>query len=124
MSASRLLRLAAPILVALGCGPARAQDISPQALTHYAYCIEQAQQYGFVFQGQRGIAYRCRDEVAVAYFNDLGRQRRRAVDRIERNATGVYDLRAIRDVGFCWHKIENELRQPVSFWGCDIYVAF
>jgi hypothetical protein len=110
---------------------ARAQvNISPQALAHRAYCIDQAEQNDLVFlgayviRGERGITYRCRDEVAVAYFNDLGRRRGRVEDRVEENPTGVYVLRPIFGVGFCWHKIEDELRRPVSFWGCDIYVAY
>lgn len=112
-------------------GVARAQvNISPQALTHYAHCIEQAEQndviyFGaYVIRGERGITYRCRDEVAVAYYNDLGRRRRRSVDRTESHPTGVYVLRPIFGIGFCWHKVENEIRLPVSFWGCDVFVAY
>jgi hypothetical protein len=122
--------LVAVILGAVG-GAARAQvNISPQALAHRAYCIEQAEQNDLVFlgayvlRGERGITYRCRDEVAVAYFNDLGRRRRRADDRVESNITGVYVLRPIYGVGYCWHKIEDENRLPVSFWGCDVFVAY
>ncbi|WP_298424102.1 hypothetical protein [Rhodoblastus sp.] len=129
MSAARFFPLVPPlILLSTICGwagVARAEvDISPQALNHYAFCVEQAEQYGFVYPLQRGVVYRCREDVAVAYFNDLGRRRRRTVDRFERNATGAYELRSIRDVGTCWHKVENERRQPVSFWGCDVYVAY
>jgi hypothetical protein len=122
--------LAALFLDASG-GMARAQvNISPQALAHRAYCIEQAEQNDLVFvgayviRGERGITYRCRDEVAVAYFNDLGRRRKRSEDRVESNETGVYVLRPIFGVGYCWHKTEDERRLPVSFWGCDVYVAY
>jgi hypothetical protein len=124
----RFLRFAALVLLALGLsamsGSAHAQvNISPPALNHYSYCIEQATQFNFVFPNERGVTYRCRDEVAVAYFNDLGRRRQRA-DRIADNVTGVYVLRPIWGIGYCWHKIENELRLPVSFWGCDVFVAY
>jgi hypothetical protein len=119
------------LVLALPVGSAQGQvNIAPQALQHYAYCIEQANQFNmvnpgaFVHLGERGVTYRCRDEVAVAYFNDLGRRRRRSEDRFVSNETGAYVLRPITGVGVCWHKVEDALRLPVSFWGCDVYVAY
>lgn len=118
------LALAGPGNVATS-GAARAQvNISPQALNHYAFCIEQATQFHLVFPNERGVTYRCRDEVAVAYFNDLGRRRRQSTDRVADNVTGVYVLRPIWGIGYCWHKVEDELRLPVSFWGCDVFMAY
>lgn len=118
------------LALALSAIGARAQvSISPQALEHYAYCIEQANQFNMVYPGdfvhigERGITYRCRDEVAVAYFNDIGRRKRRSEDKFVTNETGAYVLRQISGVGFCWHKVEDQFRAPVSFWGCDVYVS-
>lgn len=112
-------------------GTARAQvNIAPQALEHYAYCIEQATQFNTVRPGdfvaplQRGVMYRCRDEVAVSYFNDLGRRRRRSEDRFVSNETGAYVLRPITGIGYCWHKVEDAFRLPVSYWGCDVFIAY
>jgi hypothetical protein len=112
-------------------GAACAQvSIAPQALNHYAWCLEQAQQYNTVRPGdfvapmERGVMYRCRDEVAVAYYNDLGRRRRRSEDRFVSNETGAYVLRPINGIGYCWHKVEDELRLPVSYWGCDVFIAY
>jgi hypothetical protein len=135
LKAARFFRCAAAAVLSLAFGadgaPARAQvSIAPQALNHYAYCIEQAQQYNFVRPGEfvapleRGTMYRCRDEVAVAYYNDLGRRRRRSEDRFVSNETGAYVLRPINGVGYCWHKVEDALRLPVSYWGCDVFIAY
>ena len=127
------LRSGACAALALGAlaGPARAQvDISPQALDHYAYCVEQAKEFDFtrpgefVHVGERGVTYRCREEVAVAYYNSLGRKLRRPKDEYVANETGAYVLRPITGIGYCWHKVENELRQAVSFWGCDVHIAY
>jgi hypothetical protein len=134
-AAVNFFRSAALVSVGLGIvaisRPAQAQvNIAPQALEQYAYCIEQATQNNSVFPGayiiptERGITYRCRDEVAVAYFNDLGRRRRRATDSFAHNETGAYVLRPIWGIGFCWHKIEDALGFPVSFWGCDVFIAY
>lgn len=123
-----LLRL---VLAGALCGAthsaAQAQvNIAPQALEHYANCIEQAQQlgFGFVTETQRGVNYRCRNEVAVSYFQDLARRGRMAAETTEDNVTGVYVLRPIWGIGFCWHKIRDEARLPVSYWGCDVFVAY
>lgn len=135
VSSAKFFRLVAIALAAVsfdGAGRAAlAQvNIAPQALTHYANCIEQAEQFDLVHRGEfvrqeeRGTIYRCRDEVAISYYNDLGRQRRRSEDQFVTNETGAYELRPIRGVGYCWHKVENELRVPISVWGCDVYVAY
>jgi hypothetical protein len=135
LNVAKFFLCAAPAFFGLAVGTiasaARAQvNIAPQALQHYAYCIEQSQQNNFVFPGdyvaplERGVMYRCRDEVAVAYYNDLGRRRRRSEDRFVSNETGAYVLRPITGVGYCWHKVENELHLPVSYWGCDLFVAY
>lgn len=103
-------------------GPAAQAQISvrPDALTHYAYCISQAKDQNSVFLLDRGTLYRCGDDIAVSYFNYLGRQRapqKRAVE-----AEGVFIYRVIAGVGKCWNKTEDAEGNPVSIYGCDIYV--
>ncbi len=100
---------------------ARAEiSIKPEALTHYSWCISHAKDRSSVFLLDRGTVYRCGDDIAVAYFNYLGRQRapeKRAVE-----AEGVFIYRMISGVGKCWNKIEDAEGNPVSIYGCDVYV--
>ncbi len=103
-------------------GPAALGQISvrPDALTHYSYCVSNAKDRNGVFLLDRGTLYRCTDDIAVSYFNYLGRQRapeRRAVE-----AEGVFVYRMIPGIGKCWNKIEDAFGNPISTYGCDIYI--
>jgi hypothetical protein len=108
---------------ALPCsGSAALADINvrPDALKHYSYCISHAKDRATVFLLDRGTLYRCGDEIAVSYYNYLGRQRvpeKRVVE-----AEGVFIYRMISGVGKCWNKIEDAEGNPVSIYGCDVYV--
>lgn len=109
----------------LGAG-ARAQtvDVSPQALTRYAWCLEQARSDDFVWPLERGIAYRCINENAAGYYNELGRRGRHPRDRLLRSEFGAFVVRPITGLGNCWHQVEDGLGRPMSAWGCDIFVAY
>jgi hypothetical protein len=37
-------------------------------------------------------------------------------------AEGVFVYRMIAGVGKCWNQIEDPIGNPVSVYGCDIYV--
>jgi len=100
---------------------ARAQiNVRPDALTNYSYCISQAKDRGGVFLLDRGTLYRCRDDIAAAYFNYLGRIK--APERRANEAEGVFIYRIINGVGKCWNMIQDPAGAPVSFYGCDVYV--
>lgn len=122
---ARTFALIAGLLICgslLFSGPAaRAQiNVRPEALTHYSYCVRNAKDRQGVFLLDRGTLYRCIDDIATSYFNYLGRQRapeRRAVE-----AEGVFIYRMIAGVGKCWNKIEDAYGNPMSTYGCDIYV--
>jgi hypothetical protein len=111
-------------LLAAGGARARTVDVSPQGLTHYAYCLEQARQEEAVYPGDRGVGYRCTRETAAGYFNALGRRGRDPRETSVRDATGAYVLRPISGLGNCWHRIEDEFGGPVSSFGCDVFIAY
>lgn len=116
--AFRVLLSGAPLICA---APVEAQiSIRPEALTHYSYCISQAKDRASVFLLDRGTLYRCRDDIAVSYFNYLGRQR--APEKRVVEAEGVFIYRAIAGVGKCWNMIEDPAGLPTSLYGCDVYV--
>ncbi|BDV34755.1 hypothetical protein [Methylocystis iwaonis] len=95
-------------------------SMKPESLTHYSYCVSNAKDRSSVFLLDRGTLYRCGDDIAVSYFNYLGRQKapeKRAVE-----AEGVFVYRMIAGVGKCWNKIEDASGNPMSVYGCDIYV--
>jgi hypothetical protein len=102
-------------------GPSAAQiSIKPEALTHYSYCVSAAKDRSSVFLLDRGTVYRCGDDIAVSYFNYLGRQKvpeKRVVE-----AEGVFIYRMIVCIGKCWNKIEDAAGNPTSVYGCDIYI--
>ena len=106
--------------------PASARlSMAPQALTHYSLCVNQAKDRNLVFTLERGTKYRCEDDIAVAYYNYLGRRHiGRPPTRENRSAepAGVFIYRSIPGIGKCWNMIEAPDGQPVSFYGCDIYV--
>lgn len=111
----------AAIALLLAPTAARAQiSVRPEALTHYSYCISHAKDRSNVFLLDRGTMYRCGDDIAVAYFNYLGRQR--VPEKRVTEAEGVFIFRMIAGVGKCWNKIEDAAGNPTSIYGCDIYV--
>jgi hypothetical protein len=105
----------------LASDPAMAQiSVKPEGLTHYSYCISHAKDRSNVFLLDRGTMYRCGDDIATAYFNYLGRQR--VPEKRVSEAEGVFIYRMISGVGKCWNKIEDAEGNPMSIYGCDIYV--
>ena len=120
-TAIRLLFSLLSLAATVAATAARAQiSIRPDALAHYSACVSRAKDRGGVFLLDRGTLYRCDDDIAISYFNYLGRQRapeRRAVE-----AEGVFIYRTIAGVGKCWNKIEDAVGTPVSIYGCDIYI--
>jgi hypothetical protein len=108
-------------LALLLVSPGRAQiDVEPDALTHYSYCVSQAKDRNSVFVLDRHILYRCHDDIATSYFNYLGRRHVR--DNVAEEPGGVFVYRKISGVGRCWNKIADELGNPISIYGCDVYV--
>jgi len=103
-----------------GAGAQAQISVKPDALTHYSYCISHAKDRNSVFMLDRGTMYRCGDDIAVAYFNYLGRQRAPEQRAVE--AEGVFIYRMIAGVGKCWNKIEDAEGNPTSIYGCDVYV--
>jgi len=95
-------------------------NVRPDSLKFYSYCIGNAKDRNRVFFLDRGTMYRCRDDVAVSYFNYLGRIRVQDKRVIETN--GVFIYRYIVGVGKCWNMIEDQTGAPTSVYGCDIYV--
>ena len=104
------------------CGDAlRAQiSIRPDSMKHYSYCVSYAKDRGKIFELDRGTVYRCGDDIALSYFNYLGRIR--APERRASEPEGVFIYRIIAGVGKCWNKIEDSAGTPVSIYGCDIYI--
>lgn len=99
---------------------ARAQiSVRPDALMHYSYCVSAAKDRNGVFLLDRGTLYRCGDEIAVSYFNYLGRKKAPEKQVVE--AEGVFIYRMIDGVGKCWNKIEDPYGNPTSVYGCDVY---
>jgi hypothetical protein len=96
--------------------------VNPQALTHYAHCVSEAKDRNGVFLLDRGVMYRCGSDTAISYFNFL--QRIRSPEYTDSNFAGLFVYRLISGVGTCWHKIEDPFGNPVSIFGCDIYVEY
>lgn len=118
---SRFFRFGLGALLLFGSCEARAQiSMRPEALTHYSFCISHAKDRNNVFLLDRGTMYRCGDEIAVGYFNYLGRQR--VPEKRVTEQEGVFIYRMITGVGKCWNKIEDAEGNPMSLYGCDIYV--
>lgn len=107
-----------------GAACAQTVDVSPQALTRYAWCLEQARSWFAVYPGERGVAYRCVSATAAGYWNELGRRGRAPRETLIHAESGAFVLRPISGVGNCWHQVEDALGRPVSAWGCDIFVAY
>jgi hypothetical protein len=123
MTISRFVRLYCAAAGALVAGAAVAQaDISvrPDALTHYSHCVSYAKDRGKVFELDRGTVYRCGDDIAVSYFNFLGRIK--APERRVSEPEGLFIYRTISGVGKCWNQIEDPAGVPMSRYGCDIYI--
>lgn len=123
MSIEKYARLAIVVsgsMLAAASGHASNTSVAPQALEHYAYCISEAKDRNNVFDLDRHIMYRCHGEVAISYFNYLGRMRVR--DQIATEFVGTFIYRDIEGVGRCWNKIAYPSGAPVSIYGCDVYV--
>lgn len=116
-----VLRLFLSGVLTICAAPAPAQiSVRPEALTHYSYCVSQAKDRASVFLLDRGTLYRCRDDIAVSYFNYLGRQK--APERRVVEPEGVFIYRMIAGVGKCWNMIQDPAGLPTSVYGCDVYV--
>jgi len=116
-----LLILIIILSIVTGATVSNAQiSIRPDALKFYSHCIGNAKDRNGVFFLDRGTMYRCRDDIAVSYFNYLGRVRVQDKRVIEPN--GVFIYRYIAGVGKCWNMIEDQTGASVSIYGCDIYV--
>jgi hypothetical protein len=119
-----LLLTAALGLLAAGASRAQTVDVSPQGLTRFAWCLEQARSDDAVYPGERGVGYRCVNTTAAGYFNELGRRGRDRRETVMHNENGAYVLRPISGLGNCWHQVEDQLGRPVSAWGCDVFIAY
>ncbi len=100
-------------------------SMAPQALQQYSLCVNQAKDRNLVFVLERGTKYRCEDDIAVSYYNYLGHThigQKRAREYRALEPTGVFVYRVMPGIGKCWNMIEDANGQPVSFYGCDIYV--
>jgi hypothetical protein len=95
-------------------------SIEPQALEHYSYCISQAKDRLSIFNFDRAVMFRCHGDIAASYWNYLGRKRVR--DYVVDEVSGVFVYRTVSGVGRCWNKIVDASGEPVSLYGCDIYV--
>jgi hypothetical protein len=95
-------------------------SIRPDALKFYSQCIGNAKDRNGVYFLDRGTMYRCQDDIAVSYFNYLGRVRVQDKRVIEPN--GVFIYRYIAGIGKCWNMIEDQVGASVSVYGCDVYV--
>lgn len=122
MSISKLARITVCASLSFSHLPdAEAQaSVDAHALEHYAYCVSQAKDRNFVFDLERYVMYRCHGEVAISYFNYLGRKR--APERIATEPAGTIIYRKITGIGACWNKIAEYDGATVSIYGCDIYV--
>jgi hypothetical protein len=100
--------------------PARADvSMDPHALQHYSFCVGEAKDNLAVVQMDRYRVYRCHGDIAISYFNYLGR-RGVADERVE-EYNGVFLYRRIAGgIGRCWNRIADEAFRPVSDYGCDI----
>jgi hypothetical protein len=108
-------------LIVLYCQPARSDvNVAPEALKHYSYCISEAKDRNQVYDLDRYVLYRCHGDIAVSYFNYLGR--RRVPDVYRRENTGEFTYRYISGIGRCWNKTVNAYGESVSEYGCDVYV--
>lgn len=95
-------------------------NVRPESLTHYSNCVSHAKDRGRVFPLERSTMYRCGDDIAISYFNYLGRIR--APERRMVEPEGVFIYRTIDGVGKCWNMIEDPAGLPTSVFGCDIYI--
>ena len=95
-------------------------SIRPDALKFYSQCIGNAKDRNGVYFLDRGTMYRCQDDIAVSYFNYLGRVR--VQDKRVMEPNGVFIYRYIAGVGKCWNMIEDQAGASVSVYGCDVYV--
>ena len=115
------LSLALSLALAIPAPGRAVIDVRPDGLKFYSWCVNQAKDGGTVYVLDRHILYRCHEDVAISYFNYLGDRRVR--DEVGDEPDGTFVYRRISEVGRCWNKIADEFGNPVSRYGCDIYVA-
>jgi hypothetical protein len=96
-------------------------DVQPDGLKFYSWCVNQAKDRNTVYVLDRHILYRCHEDVAISYFNYLGI--RHVHDEVADEPDGTFVYRRISGIGRCWNKIADEFGNPVSYYGCDVYVA-
>jgi hypothetical protein len=121
MGGRTLFGLALVAMAASGPGRSARADVSmdPHALQHYSYCVNEAKDNHAIVVQDRSVVYRCHGQVAVSYFNYLGR--RGVVDQRVEEYNGVFLYRRIAGgIGRCWNRVADEAFRPVSDYGCDI----
>jgi hypothetical protein len=89
--------------------PSKAQDVTYEALSYYADCVNDAIYHNGARYGAN----------AISYFNYLGRKKAR--ERTVSDRGGVFIYRLIKGVGFCWNRVSYLPEGVVSLYGCDIY---
>jgi hypothetical protein len=99
--------------------PSKAQDVTYEALSYYADCVNDAIYHNGARYLERRILYRCYGANAISYFNYLGRKKAR--ERTVSDRGGVFIYRLIKGVGFCWNRVSYLPEGVVSLYGCDIY---
>ncbi len=95
-------------------------SMTPDALMHYSYCISSAKDRNAVIDLERFVLYRCHGDIAISYYNYLGRMHAR--ETIAREDVGLFTYRFITGIGRCWYKTQDAAGLPVSEYGCDVYV--
>lgn len=121
MRGATLFGLALIVAAASGADRPAGADASmdPHALQHYSFCVGEARDNRAIIEMDRYVVYRCHGEIAISYFNYLGR--RGVVDQRVEEYNGVFLYRRIAGgVGRCWNKIADEGFRPVSVYGCEI----
>lgn len=119
LNMTKLLILVLPIIITTSVSYAQI-NVRPDSLKHYSHCIGNAKDRNSVFFLDRGTMYRCHDDVALSYFNYLGRNR--VPDKRVIEPDGIYIYRYISGVGKCWNMIEDQTGLSTSVYGCDVYV--
>lgn len=115
----RLLLIAS--LALLPVSPGQSQpEVTSEALAYYADCVNEARLYLRVWHLERHILYRCAGDVAISYFNYLGRKRAREEVCADRDGSCVY--RFIRGVGRCWRRATHVAEATdIVYYACDVY---
>ncbi|MBY6242695.1 hypothetical protein [Methylosinus sp. Sm6] len=121
MRGGALFGLGLLVMAASGSDRPASADVSmdPHALQHYSFCVGAARDDHAIVEMDRYRVYRCHGDIAISYFNYLGR--RGVADQRVEEYNGVFLYRRIAGgVGRCWNRIADEAFRPVSEYGCDI----